>query len=250
MPTQPKLLLIQARLDDDPMRLHELYAFCEQTGLPPEAFVPFNVVTQTPQASTFEGIDAVMVGGSGDFSFVKNELAFRDLMFGMIQDVIDKRIPMFASCFGFQAIVETLGGKLGRMEGDGEVGTFTVELTEQAEQDPVFDHMPPSFYAQLGHLDEAVELPENCINLCRSELTRHQALRIKNAPVVATQFHPELSKQANLERYIHYMSHYKKPGISLDEAIQRAEEEYFESPESSSLIRKFLQVELDFVPED
>lgn len=250
MRSQPKLLLLQARLDEDPMRLHELYCFCEQTGLPPEAFVTFNIVTETPKASTLDGVDAVMVGGSGDFSFVKNELAFRRPMFDMIQDVIDKRVPMFASCFGFQAIVETLGGKLGRMEGDGEVGTYTVELTEHAATDPVFDHLPESFYAQLGHLDEAVELPDSCINLAQSEKTRHQALRVKNAPVVATQFHPELSRKANLERYIHYMSHYKRPGVSLEEAIQKAEEEYFESPESSSLISKFLQVELGYSSED
>lgn len=243
---EPTILLIQARADKDPMLEHEWICFSEQTGLSMDSIRCLNAATHSLTLSDLEGMDAVMVGGSGAFSFIKSQDDWLKRMQDFLKLLIDQRIPTFGSCFGFQGIITCLGGTLRRMDGVGEVGTFEVTLSEEGKKDPIFEGFPYTFNAQLGHNDEADILPESCINLGHSQLTKCQMIRVRNAPVFATQFHPELSRAKNFERFVRYIENYKFPGETIEEAIERSSEDYRESPESSELLKRFLKIELGY----
>lgn len=235
------ILLIQARDTDDPMADHELEAFASQCELPREAFSTFNIALQDPDQFDLEGIDAVMVGGSGDFSLVESGFDWHQNYLDVLRHILEVDIPMFASCFGFQGIVQVLGGRLEAADDRAEIGTFTIELTEAAEDDPLFGDLPERFDAQLGHNDSAVELSDELIHLARSERCEYQAVRVRHQPVVATQFHPELSREGNLDRFRNYLENYKQPDQNLEDAMAYAEAIHRESPHACGLLHSFVR---------
>ena len=88
----------------------------------------------------------------------------------------------------------------------------------------------------MGHLDRAVRPPDGARNLVRSRLCPYQALRVDGAPIWATQFHPELDREANLFRYRAYIERYRKGDD--DDGDFRS----LDSPEPSRLLPLFVEL--------
>ena len=240
--TQPlRILLIQARSADDPMADHELRAFANRCELTIDQFTTFNVAVDDLSDYHPRGMDAIMIGGSGAFSLVEGGFSWHQAYLDLMREILVRGIPTFASCFGFQGIVQATGGKLARDEQMAQLGTYQIELTDEAEDDPLFGDLPKSFDAQLGHNDSATELCDDLIHLASSEACKYQAIRVKNKPIVATQFHPELTRQCNLERFRNYLENYKKPGQNFDEAMAYAESIHRPSPHSCGLLHSFVR---------
>lgn len=238
-----KILLLQARNADDPMLRHELDCFSERSHLAPEAFRPLNLATQRwDDDRVLDSVDAVMVGGSGDYSLARGGFEWHEHYLALMRTVVARKVPTFASCFGFQAIVQAYGGTIRSDSARAEVGTFAIELTAEGRAEPLFGEAPAVFDAQLGHNDSAgANLPPNLVNLARSERTPVQAIRVRDAPVVATQFHPELSMEANIVRYMRYLHAYD-PDLTDDEAQREALRIHRPSPVANGLMRRFLEV--------
>lgn len=242
----PKILLLQARLESDPMREHEVNCFYDRTELPRGAIEIFNMTQGVFAHEKLTDYDAIMVGGSGDFSVVESGFDWHQDMLDLLSVIARKKLPMFASCFGFQALAQALGGTLERVPELGEVGTYDVSLTDAGKEDQAFSWFPDTFKAQLGHLDRVSVLPDELVCLAASERCPVQAIRLKDSPIIATQFHPELSVGANFERFVYYIEHYKTPGMSHEEAIESAKPDYAPSPECSELLKRYLRDELGF----
>jgi GMP synthase (glutamine-hydrolysing) len=236
-----RILLVQARTLDDPMRAHELAAFARRTGLEEACFRLFNIATDDIADFDVEGMDCVMVGGSGAFSLVEGGFEWHEDFLTIMRDVVRRRMPMFASCFGFQALVQALGGRLARDMERAELGTFELELTRPGLEDPLFGRLPERFDAQFGHNDSAVALPDELVHLAQTPRCLYQAVRVKDAPIVATQFHPELDMSDNLDRFRNYLEHYKPEGHDFDEAMAYARSIHRPTPESGLLLRFFLE---------
>ena len=236
----PRILLIQARSADDPMAQHELRAFADRCELPAEAFRIFNIATDDPHELSFEGLDATMIGGSGDFSLVEGGFDWHQDFLDLMARLMDTAMPTFASCFGFQAIVQTVGGALAKREELAQLGTFEIRLTDAAADDPLFGDLPTTFDAQLGHNDSAVELGDALIHLAESDACPYQAVRVKGRPIVATQFHPELTRSDNIDRFKNYLKNYRKPGQNFEEAMAYAEEIHRPSPHACGLLHSFV----------
>lgn len=236
----PRILLIQARDHDDPMAHHELRAFAERCELPTDAFRIFNIATDDPDALSFEGLDATMIGGSGDFSLVEGGFEWHQDFLDLMARLMNTAMPTFASCFGFQAIVQTVGGRLAKDEDMAQLGTFQIRLTDAADDDPLFGDLPRAFDAQLGHNDSAIELSDELIHLAESDDCPYQAVRVKDRPIVATQFHPELSRSDNIDRFKNYLKNYRKPGQNFEEAMAYAEEIHRPSPHACGLLHSFV----------
>ena len=243
---KPRIALIQARLADDPMGAHEVRCFSEQCGLPLDAFRIHNLALEPVEPAWLNDCDAVMVGGSGNFSLVLGGFEWQEPMLELMRTLIARRMPAFASCFGFQALVQGLGGQLERKADAGEVGTFEITVAPEAGADPVFSILPPRFQAQLGHLDGATALPPTLINFACSELHPYQAVRVQGAPIVATQFHPELTQETNVDRFMSYLSHYRTAGTSLADEMAQIEQRFAPSPNASRLLPRFLEIELGY----
>jgi len=230
-----KVLVLQARLSDDPMLAHEQRCFVSATGLSADALVFHNLVDGVPAPDELTAHDALMIGGSGRFSVAAPDADFFDPVRALLRWVVDRGFPTFGSCFGYQLMVDALGGRVEHDPDNGEVGSYELELTEAGGADPLFGALPTRFIAQMGHLDRATEMPPGLPNLASSERSPFQALRVPGAPIWATQFHPELDRRANHERYMAYIERY---GGGERDAAYRA----LPSPEASSLLPRFLDL--------
>jgi GMP synthase (glutamine-hydrolysing) len=236
----PKILLLQARRADDPMASHEHVCFVDGCGLPAENVVPSDLCSGPPSLARLRGYDALMVGGSGDYYVSEANLPHFAGLLELLRDVVEVGLPMFASCFGYQSLVEALGGEIVFDPANTEVGTFELKLTEEGRSDELFGGLPPKFDAQMGHKDRAVSHPEGIPNLASSEASPFQALRVPNKPIWASQFHPELDRRANEDRYRHYLEGYASHMTA--EEREAAFERFRESPQASGLLRRFIEL--------
>ncbi|MFW5965916.1 MAG: type 1 glutamine amidotransferase [Persicimonas sp.] len=236
----PKILLLQARHPGDPMLEHERRCFARRCKLPTEAFRVVNMARGCPGEHLLEDVDAVMIGGAGEFSLAERNFEWCDDLLAFMRALADRDIATFASCFGFQALAVAFGGRIESDPTRSEVGTFEVVLTPEGRRDPFFGSYPDRFDAQFGHNDSVTELPEEFIWLARSSRCDYQAIRHRSAPIVATQFHPELAMSDNIDRYVAYLQNYEADGVSLEEARKKARKIHRESPHASNLLCAFV----------
>ncbi|MCB9678873.1 MAG: type 1 glutamine amidotransferase [Alphaproteobacteria bacterium] len=232
----PTFRLLQARQAGDPVRHEERVSFAAQLGVPLDWVLPHDLLSEeTTLATVTDGVDAVLVGGSGKFSVLDDEV-WLPPFFDVLGALADAQFPTFASCFGFQGMVLALGGEVEHDEPNAEVGTYELEPTEGAAGDPVFGALPSRFSAQLGHKDRATTFPSSAVLLARSVRCPYQALRV-GEKVYATQFHPELTHEANRMRFERYLDDYS--AVFGEERAQRMLEEFTPSPHSDALLARF-----------
>ena len=231
--------LLQARVPGDEAAADERLSFALRLGVPVEAVEPFDLLTgATTARAVSEGVDALLVGGSGHFSDSGSE-PWVKVFIETMGAITEQAFPTFASCFGFQALVVALGGEVIQDADAAEVGSFHIELDQAAGSDPVFGHMPSRFMAQLGHKDRASRLPEGVVPLASSERCPYQAFRVDRKPIYATQFHPELTGRENRERFRRYYRSYEKAfGAGAARSIL---ESFDDSPEAETLLTKFVE---------
>ena len=234
-------LLLQARRPDDVVRGEERYAFAAQLGVDIDQIQPVDILTEALDIERIQDSDAVLVGGAGEFGVVDPEPPVME-MIRFLTETTEKGHPIFASCFGFQALVVGLGGVVQEDEPNAEVGTYDLRTTTAAELDPVFSVLPTHFKAQLGHKDRAQQMPTCVTNMALSDRCPHQALRVNGAPVYATQFHPELTWQDNRLRFERYMPQYGR--LFGQEEAQRKLDSHVPSPEANQLLARFVDTVL------
>ncbi len=227
-----RLLVLQSRFDSDPMLEHERGCFVAATGRDLEELHFHNVVERVPTLDEVTAFDAVIIGGSGDFSVVERDLDFFDPLADLLRLIVNETFPTFGCCFGFQLLVDALGGTVIRDPGNAEIGSYEVELTEEGLRDPLFGQLPRTFTAQMGHFDRARALPEGVPNLASSERCGLQAFRVPGAPIWATQFHPELDHNGNRDRCVAYLKEFS----SIDDY------EALPSPDALTILPKFLEL--------
>ena len=232
-----QFLLLQARNQDDPMAAHEHACFVEKLGVESAQVQRHSLLEGIPSASQLEAVDALLIGGSGDYSVLDKHPWVTNFLTFLRQEVLEGGKPTFASCFGFQGLVLAGGGEVINDPAAREVGTYAIHLSEAGAKDPLLGTLTPTFKAQLGHLDRASRLPLGMTNLAHSDLVPCQALRVDNKPVMATQFHPELSCADNRLRYETYLAHYASKGASDDHEEAMCFEE---SPQASGLLARWV----------
>ncbi len=239
MAATPRFLLLQARNPRDPVREEERQAFVAATGLPDEAIVAYDLLQGPPPPQVWRQYDGLFVGGSGEYNLSDGSCPQPEATRNFLLEVIAARVPMFASCFGFQMLAVALGGRVERDVARAEIGTFEITLTAQGLRDDLFGQLPPRFWAQLGHKEHVTLFPHGQARLlARSERSPYQALRIPNAPIWATQFHPELDQERNLARLLRYRDLYVQH--LGPEGFQQLLQQFRPSPVTDELLPRFL----------
>ena len=195
-----------------------------------------DVITEELTLDRLQFCDAVLVGGSGEYSVLDESKIIGDFI-DYLGEIVQSDIPMFASCFGFQALALAYGGKVVHIEDKAEVGTYEIFSTQAAASDPLFRSLPNKYLAQLGHQDHVVNLPSQFVHLAYSEKTDHQAYKVSNKLVYATQFHPELTYLDNRKRFARYMSIYG--ALFGEEEAQKRMDSHQPSPEANGLLAGF-----------
>ena len=229
--------LLQARFNDDPVQQEELRSFASRLEVSEEDIVTHDLISKETTAEIItEGVDAILVGGSGHFS-VYGDARWLPSFFETLGELVDRRFPTFASCFGFQGMVTALGGRVILDEANTEVGTFWLERTAACHDDPLLGHLPQRFLAQCGHKDRAIDLPAGLTNLLRSERCEFQACRVGEGFVYAAQFHPELTGPENRARFTRYLDVYTK--VFGKERAHQMLDGFRESPKTTDLLKRF-----------
>ena len=75
-----QFLLLQARLEGDPMRSEEQQSFARQLTIADEQVHGLDILTTPPDDSMLQDVHAVLVGGAGDFGVVHPNDAITHLM--------------------------------------------------------------------------------------------------------------------------------------------------------------------------
>lgn len=236
----PQILLLQARNPGDSAKEEELNSFAARLKIAHERITPYDLLNGRLTLRTIRNYDALMVGGSGDYYVSKRNLPRFDSLLEVLTEVAEIGHPTFASCFGFQCLVEALGGEIIHDPQNTEVGTFQLELTEAGRKDPLLEILPGLFRAQLGRKDRASKLPEGYASLAFSSRSPYQAFRVGSEPVWAFQFHPELNRNDNRMRFERYLEGYAAH-MSLEQQRQTLGS-FQESPETEELLPCFMKL--------
>ena len=233
-----RFVLLQARNETDPARQDEFHCFLERLDVRPEQVRQVDILTQRLDDTTMRNADVLLVGGAGEYSVLDGHPAIRHFN-SYLADISSSGVPIFASCFGFQALALALGGDVIHDDDNAEVGTYQLRLTEAGAQDELFGSFPQQFKAQLGHKDRIARLPDGLQSLAESDLCPTQAFRLPGLPVYATQFHAELDWWANKQRFRGYMDTYGRL-FGEEEAIRQLLG-HTPSPEANDLLRRFVE---------
>ncbi len=201
-----KILLVQAR-DTADMEAQEQRCFVDRCRLPLSSFVPVNVVRDPLPLPLLRSVDAVMIGGAGEYSAYKN-YPWMSGVLDFVRAAANQTYPVFGTCWGHQVIARALGGEVRPDPQRAEFGCGAIQLTPAGKKDPLFSSFPELFQANMGHQDRVTQLPPDAIELAFNEGQRNQAFRIADLPIYGTQFHSELDAQTMQERLLSYRGHY------------------------------------------
>lgn len=236
----PKLLLLQARDEGDPSREEERLQFALRTGLSESSIDSWQLVEGAPTLEAVRSHDGLLVGGAGDYFVTRNNLPHQQATFDFLREVVARGRPMYASCFGFHLLSAALGGDIVHEPESMELGTYTITMSKEGQEDELFGRLPPQCKAQIGHKDHVTKLPPGALHLASSELCDHQALRFAGAPVWASQFHPELDDRDVRRRIDRYIAEYGKQ-LSPREILE-ARDSCVPSPEVNQLLVWFVEL--------
>ncbi|MGB8699109.1 MAG: type 1 glutamine amidotransferase [Thermosynechococcaceae cyanobacterium] len=232
-----RLLYMQIR-NDRLTRTEEFQAFAFYSGLDERQFATLNVFdTSIFPDNLASSYDAVFVGGSSDASVLDPRgYPFVDSAKALLAYCVEEQIPVFASCFGFQLVVEALGGQVIADPAQMEMGVYPMALAPAAQTDVLFQDIPNGFLAISGHKERALALPPCAIHLASSERCPYHALKVRNKPFYGFQFHPELNPKDLAARIRRYKDRYLEDDGHLERILASLQE----TPESNRLIAKFV----------
>ena len=234
----PRFLLLQARKAGDVMAEHEHACFADALGVQPASIVVHDLLRGVPSDEQLESVDVLLVGGSGDYGVLDDDPFIPKFIDFLADVVVPRAVPTFASCFGFQALVVAAGGEVVKDPLRAEVGTFDIHLTAAGTADPLLGPLAPRFPAQLGHKDRALRLPDDLVHLAGSDRVPFQAVRVRDLPIFATQFHPELDEHANRHRFEAYIEAYQGSAVEeMDQVLNTLQP----TPDATALLPRFVE---------
>jgi GMP synthase (glutamine-hydrolysing) len=238
----PRALLVSLRDPADPMAAHERTCFAASARLPLDAVRVHAMMDGRLDLTEARRYDAVFFGGSGAFSVLDDIAWIRHGMDALLE-VIDARIPAWASCFGFQGLALAMGGEVVRDDARTELGSTLLTLTPAGSADPLLSILPRRFWAQEGHHDHVVRLPAGVTRLVTGDVSAEQGFKVDGAPFWASQFHPELNNATTVDRFLHYLEMYHPGDDAEAQATLRHLREGEETPEVPELLARLVRGE-------
>lgn len=240
---KPRALLVCLRDAHDPMAAHEHRCFARAARLDADDLAVHRLMDGPVPGRALYRAAAVFVGGSGAYS-VLDDLDWIHRGMEIMVELAARQRPTWASCFGFQAIAQALGGSVERDPSRAEMGATLLQCTPAARQDPLFCTLPEQFWAQEGHQDHVLELPPGTTLLAAGSKIRCQALRVDGAPVWASQFHPELTPELTLARFQHYRDRYLDPA-EAGPTFERLRAATHQTPAVGELLARLVRGQID-----
>lgn len=138
-----------------------------------------------------EEFSGVVITGSG--AMVTDSDPWIEATAAWLREAVAANIPVLGICFGHQLLAHALGGEVNYNPAGVEVGSVTVTLQPEAQDDPLLSALPAEFVAQLTHRQSVRRLPAQAQHLARSKLEPHQAFAYGDS-AWGIQFHPEFDE--------------------------------------------------------
>lgn len=107
-------------------------------------------------------------------------------------------VPILGICYGHQALVHALGGRIER-GGSGEYGRTEVTLSRE---DPLLGGIPKSHHAWMSHRDHVTKLPAGFHIIGASPAAPSCMIANPKMRLWGLQFHPEVEHTEHGARYI------------------------------------------------
>jgi GMP synthase-like glutamine amidotransferase len=109
----------------------------------------------------------------------------------LLQRLLDLHVPTLGVCLGAQLLAKAAHAPV-HPAPRPEIGWHEVELTDEAESDPIFSRLPARFQAFQWHY-YTHGVPAGAVELGRSDVCT-QAFRLGSS-VWGVQFHPEVTRE-------------------------------------------------------
>ncbi len=231
-------LLLQVRNPDDPMLQQEVDCFARALGCDRSQIAVHDLLDGAPTIAELDAVDVVLLGGSGDYSVAEGGSWLEPALAAM-RALFELSKPTFASCWGFQAMAKALGGEVVTDKRRAELGSIEVRLTEAGRMDPLFAPLGDRFLAPMGHQDCVTRLPPGATRLASSEKIENQAFRFSGKPIYCTQFHPELNRDAFLQRVRAYPWYVER---ICQMTIDGFADQCVATPETDQLLGRFVEL--------
>ena len=147
-----------------------------------------SVVDDPDALAPSDGYDAVLVfGGQMNVDEEDEHPWLRDED-ELIRTLVARDVPVLGVCLGGQLLAKAAGAHVGPSP-ESEGGFVRVELTDEAQGDPLFGSLPDGFDVFSMH-EYAFHVPDGAVELARSSVCS-QAFRLGER-AWALQFHPEI----------------------------------------------------------
>ncbi len=150
----------------------------------------------SPDHDRFTGV--VITGSS---AMVTDRHAWSERSADWLRGAVKAEMPILGICYGHQLLAHALGGEVDYNPSGREMGTVSVDVHPQADDDPLFAPLPARFAVQVSHLQSVLRPPAGATVLARSDQDDCQAFRWRHH-VWGLQFHPEFSVD-HMRGYVH-----------------------------------------------
>lgn len=157
----------------------------------------------------------------------------RDILKGLV----DRGVPTLGVCFGHQMLADALGGEVSKNPRGYEAGTAALRLSSEADDDPLFSGLPPTFTANQSHGDTVSKLPPGARVLAANDHDPHQALRL-GEKVWSVQFHPEIALHEARLIVEGHRDELEEQGHDVDGLIAAAED----TPIARGILQRFVDL--------
>jgi len=205
-----KLLLLQTR--PDIMKHHEYKAILEVIDLRPSQLIQADALDyEKIKPEILQGYDGLIMGGDGHHSIMEDH-DFLPPMKQLLQFCYNNNFPVFAICMGAQILAKLYHGELVDDPTLKEVKTVHLTLTEEGKKHPIMAGLPNHIKGNAFHNQTVTKLPEGAVNLCTGPKDIPYCFAFKDKPIIATQFHIELTRKHLEERLYFYMDKYLPGG--------------------------------------
>ena len=188
-------LLLQTRPENEASD-NEYEGFLLASGLMPQQLERIRVESAPLPRLFLEEYSGIILGG-GPYGVstpqtykTPNQKRVEKDLFTLLDTLVERDYPFFGACYGIGILGEHQGGVIGDKYAES-VGAVDITPTAEGQKDPLFEGIPATFEAIVGHKESCEVLPPNAVNLASSPNCPVQMFRIKNN-LYATQFHPEL----------------------------------------------------------
>lgn len=140
-----------------------------------------------PDVSQF---DMLLIMGGPQSAVMIDDYPYLQHEVNLIKQAIQTKKVVLGICLGAQILGIALGAKA-TPSPNKEIGIYPIQMTKEAEKDPIFKHFTKQFDVVHWHSDMA-GLPEGSILLASSDGCPRQAFRYGDR-VYGLQFHLELT---------------------------------------------------------